>query len=255
MATLQRDQILNTALDLVGAPSLNTNDRPSSTILNTSQADGRPTALTVGWLRDILNVFAERYPWAQYIKTATITIAGGTATFTALPSDFILDVRDGIYLPAQGATAAIRLMRTSWQKMIDRQVYIVGPGAPKRYTILNPGSTGITPNVQIWPTPDVNYTATLAYYSRPSVLNPTDVPAFPSDEVLIEYIRIKGLEWVRAVELGSAQKYAEARLADVRKAGLGFEPEDDTIPFDRNQFLLAGDPNSWSWLGPFSNQI
>lgn len=241
MATLTRDTILGRALDMVGSPALNNNDRPAGTIL--------ATALSVGWLADFVNLLAEHFPWAQALATANVTIP--TTGVVPLPSDFILDVRNGLYLlnSANPTTQNQRLTWTSYQKMLDRLVSIPTTGAPSRYTVL-------PPNLRVWKTPDITYQAVLAYYARPAVASASTVFTFPDDITLIEYVRLRGLEWIREAktETGAALKYAEARVADFRKAGLGHEPEDDTIAFDRDQFITMGDQSSAQWLGPFSNQ-
>jgi hypothetical protein len=238
MATLTRDQILNRALDMVAAPALNTNDRPAGTIVS--------TALSIQWLQDAINLFADEFPWAQMVATTSVVIP--TTGLVPLPSDFIIDVRDGLYIVSGGTVQGRRLRRLSYQKMLDRVVFLVAVGSPMRYTVL-------PPNLQIWPTTrDQSYTATLAYYARPSILSASAVTVFPSDLPLIEYVRLRGLEWIRAVEMGSALKYVQQQIADLRKSGLGMEPEDDTIPFDKDQFIQMGDATSTTWLGPLSNQ-
>lgn len=239
MATLTRDQILNRALDMVAAPSLNNNDRPAGTILS--------TALSVQWLADAINIFAEEFPWAQALASASISIPPSASV--TLPADFILDVRDGITIAQNQPGGPLRLRRLSFQKYLDRQVMVPGTGVPTRYVV-------VPPVVRFWRTPDATYSATLNYYQRPTTLSAGSVPVFPTDLPLIEYVRLRGLEWVRAVDAGSALKYAQQQIADIRKSGLAHEPEDDTIPFDRDQFIPAGDPNyTTAWLGPFSNQI
>lgn len=239
MATLTRDQILGRALDMVASPALNNNDRPAGTIVG--------TALTIQWLQDALNLFGDEFPWAQQLTTAAITIP--TSGLVPLPADFILDVRNGVYIAAGTSTAsARRMIRTSYQKMLSSIVGTPGTGAPSRYTVL-------PPNIRFWRTPDQSYPAVLAYYARQATLASGSVPIFPSDLPLIEYVRLRGLEWVRAVEMGSALKYAQQQIADLRKAGLGHEPEDDTIPFDPDQFIQMSDAGGLSWLGPFSNQF
>lgn len=241
MATLTRDVILGRALDMIGAPALNANDRPAGTIL--------PTALSVAWLADFVNLLAEQFPWAQALATAAVTIP--TTGIVALPADFILDVRNGLYLlnTQNPTTQNQRLTRTSYQKMLDRLVSVPTIGAPSRYTVV--GNT-----LKVWKTPDQQYNGQLAYYARPAVASGSTVFAFPDDITLIEYVRIRGLEWVRdpKADPGQALKYGASRIAAFRKAGLGFEPEDDTIPFDRDQFIAMGDQSNALWLGPFSNQ-
>ena len=241
MATQTRDVILGTALDMIGSPALNANDRPAGSIV--------ATALSVAWLRDILNLLAEQFPWAQAVKVASVSIP--TSGLVTLPADFILDVRNGLYLlnSANPTTQNQRLTRTSYQKLLDRLVSVPMVGAPSRYGVV--GSV-----IQVWKTPDIAYSAQLAYYSRPAVEISSTVAAFPDDVTLIEYVRLRGLEWVRDDKTppGTALKYAYSQVAKWRKSGLGYEPEDDTIPFDRDQFIAMGDQSSAQRLGPFSNQ-
>lgn len=240
MATLTRDAILGRALDMVGAPALNTNDRPAGTILS--------SALSVGWLQDILNLMAEQFPWAQAIKTATLVISAADVPY---PADFILDVRDGVYLlnSLNPTVPNQRLKRTPYQQLLNRRVAFNVTGPPSRYAIL-------PPNISFWRAPDTTYTATLAYYARPTVEVAGSIATFPDDVTLIEYIRFRALEWVRAVEPGSAIKYAMGRIAQFRKAGLGYEPEDSTIPFDSDQFIPQNDNvmGGW-WMGPITQQF
>src|SRR5260370_5401545 len=127
MASLTRDPILGRALDMIGAPALNDNDRPAGTIVS--------TALSIGWLQDALNLFADEFPWAQMIAKQSITIA--PSAVVALPADFILDVRNGIYLPVGGITPGGRIRRTSFQKFLSYSTSLVGPGSPRRYCVVS----------------------------------------------------------------------------------------------------------------------
>lgn len=246
MATLTRDAILNRALDMIAAPALNFNDRPSATIVS--------TAISIMWLQDALNLFYDEFPWAQTLKTASVTLAAAANTFTP-PADFIMDVRDGLYLPSSTTGGPLRLQRTPYGQLLARVIFTdttsAGQGIPKRYTVLSPTS------IQYYPTADVAYAATIAYYARPAVLSATTVPvSFPSDLPLIEYVRLRGLEWIRAIDNGSALKYVLGQIADLRKSGLGFEPEDSTIAFDPDQFIPGGSASGTAsgWMGPFSTK-
>jgi hypothetical protein len=246
MATLTRDAILNRALDMVAAPALNFNDRPNATIVS--------TAVSIMWLQDALNLFYDEFPLMQLVKLASVTLAAGASTFTP-PSDFIYDVRDGLFLPSSTPNGPLRLQRTTYQQLLARVIFTdttsAGQGVPKRYAIMSPTV------IQYWPTADVAYAAKLAYYARPASLAATDIPVtFPSDLPLVEYVRLRGLEWIRAIDNGSALKYVLSQIADLRKSGLGFEPEDSTIGFDTDQFIPGGSASSVmsGWMGPFSTK-
>lgn len=238
MATLTRDVLLGRALDMIGAPSLNNNDRPAGTIV--------ATALSLSWLQDALNLLADEFPWAQMVASASVSLTA-SAVLT-LPADFILDVRDGLYIPSAGSVAAVRLRRLAYQKLVNLQVYQPGTGTPRRYTAL-------PPVMQLWPIPNQTYAAKLLYYARPAALGASSIPVFPSDLPLIEYVRYRGLEWIRSAPEGAALTYLQKQIADLRRSDLGFEPESDTIPFDQDQFIPMGDPSSSGWMGPFSSTI
>lgn len=239
MATLTRDVLLGRALDMLGSPALNNNDRPAGTIV--------ATAMTIGWLQDALNLLADEFPWAQNVKSAAVSLTA-SAVLT-LPADFILDVRDGVSIPAGTANSALRLRRLAYQKLVNLQVYRTGTGVPKRYTCM--GQT----QMQVWPTPDQTYAGTLRYYARPAALASNGIPTFPSDLPLVEYVRYRGLEWIGKEKPGAALLYLQSQIADLRKSDLGFEPESDTIPFDGDQFIQMGDVGYTTWMGPFSNQF
>jgi hypothetical protein len=96
--------------------------------------------------------------------------------------------------------------------------------------------------------PDAPYQATLWYYQVPAALGPTTVPQFPSDWLLIEYVRLRGREWVNAVPPGTAMEYARKEIGRLRQAGLAGEPEDDTLPFDERRFL-TGNAGPTDWMG------
>ncbi|KKK73690.1 hypothetical protein LCGC14_2891300, partial [marine sediment metagenome] len=57
MNRLQRDEIINKALDLADSPVLDAKDRPSSPTIESS-------ALSLDWLQEVLDIFAKRFPWS-----------------------------------------------------------------------------------------------------------------------------------------------------------------------------------------------
>ena len=135
------------------------------------------------------------------------------------------------------------MKRRPLQNAIDMG-YNLPSGVPVLYTFQGN-------NVLIAPTPDQAYPVDMWYYNRPSALAATDVPIFPSDLILVNYIRITALEWIRALPIGSSLQYTEARIADLIKAGLGNEPERAEIPLADDQFLVgagSSDYSSTDWL-------
>lgn len=226
---LNRDQILVRGLDMVDSPSLDTKDRPSGAII--------AGALSVGWLQDALDLFHNEFPWAGTVKSTAITL--DTTGLVSVPADFILDVRNGITLPAPNQR---RLARLPLQKLISYQLADTTAGVPRGYTVTEP-------DLRIFPMPDKSYSATLWYYALPTVLSANTLPKFPSDWVLVEYVRLRGLEWLQKIAPGSAMAYAREQIAALRKSGLAGEPEDDEIPLDPLRFRPAGPSAPWDWMG------
>lgn len=232
---LNRDQLLIRALDLIDSPRLDEKDRPSATIVS--------GAYTIGWLQEGLDLAHHLFPQSALLKTATFDITAGTATYTltTIASDYLLDFKDGVLLPNDEG----RLRRIALNAALDVMTGTSARSKPTRYAIHN----GL---LVLRPVPKDAYTsATLYYYSLPAALGATTTPSFPTDIILVEYLRLKGLEWLREVPVGTAESYLIAGVARLQKAGLGSEAEmDDTIGLDRGVFPGGGTPyqdpnNDW----------
>jgi hypothetical protein len=216
---------------------LDAHDRPASPTI----AAG---AFSVSWLQDALDLFHSQFPLAATILAAQVTIPT-TGVFTA-PADFIIDMRNGLVLAQSNIVSAARLLRVSYQKLLTRQTYGQQPGIPRNYSVL--GKT-----IRVWPTPDVAYAATMNYYAMPAVLASGDIPNFPSDQILIDLVKLRALEWARIEKNGSALMYARSEITNLRAAGLFNESENTEIPLDEEQFARTGAGSTpWSWMGPWS---
>lgn len=230
-----RDQILIEALDLADLPELDQHDRPSATIVS--------TAFSIQWLQRCLDVMAQEFPWASEITktTGNITSLNQDLVFT----DFILDVRDGLYLTVDGSTR--RLIRRNFADIMAYQMQNDQGGSPvtaipSLYTF-----TGTTVRFDI--TPKQTFPYTLWYYAMPSVLAATTIPPFPTDHAMIEFVFWRAMEWARKAPPGAAMKYLrEVEIAAMRSAGLGQEPESDHVGLDPVQFHGRG-RGSWGWQG------
>lgn len=235
---LSRDDILLEALQIAEVPGLNqldvSNGNPYTGTINS-------TAITIGWIQQAVDMFHMKFPWAGIVTSTAVTFTTGTPTI-ALPSDFILDLRDGLLITHSSFTRRVR--RRGLQNIISYSLNR-NAGRPLLYCIQGT-------NLLFTPTPDQGYTGTFWYYQRPAALSGATVPVFPSDLVLIEFVRIRCLEWTRALPPGAALQYSELQIRELRKSGLGHEPESDEIPLDGNVFLpgAGGSQTSpWSWLG------
>lgn len=103
--------------------------------------------------------------------------------------------------------------------------------------------------IKVTPQSSVAKTARLWYYFLPPTLDSDDVPLFPSDYVLIEYVRIRALEWCGHFDVGTSQTFCDKIVGSMKSAGLMNEPEDEEIPFDTMAQRRSGS-NSYSWMGP-----
>lgn len=224
MNRLTRDDILKRALDLADSAVLDAKDRPAGTIVS--------TALSIGWLQEALDIFHKKFPFSSNIATSAVSLVVDTTTI-AVPSDFILDFKDGIIL----ANDKGRLVRRSLSAILNRQT--TTKGRPTIYAVV--GST-----IHFWPKADETYSGTLYYYKLPTVLAAATVPSFPDDLILVEYVWIKAQEWHRVKEPGSALAYANQVIGELQKAGIGNEAEEDQFSIDP-AFVTAvpADPNDW----------
>ncbi len=217
---LTRDQIINRALDLADSPVLDAKDRPSSPTIESG-------ALSITWLQEALDLFAKRFPFSLNLAEASISIAENDTSFS-VPSDFILDYRNGVIL----AEDARRLVRRSLNVILNQLVGTsTSPvrGVPDMYAVR--GTT-----IKFMPKAQKAYSATLHYYSLPAEIDSGDTPFFPDDYILTHYVWIKAQEWHRVVPIGTALQYSEDRIKDLQKAGIGLESEPTEVELDRRTF-------------------
>lgn len=226
---LNRDQILARALDEVDSVALDAHDRPGGSILSR-------TAFSLVWLQDGLDNFHRVFPMAGRLTPLAVSL-DGTGILT-LPDDFIIDVRDGLVIPEK----KIRVLRRGFQDWLNYQLRgLVGVNEPSYYT--RQGH-----RLLYCPAPRTAVSATLWYYAMPQVLDENDKPDFPDDWTLIEYVRLRGMEYIKALPPGSAQKYVQESIATLRGSMLFGEPENDTLPLDPMQFP-RGAGSFWDWMG------
>src|SRR5262245_32636918 len=119
-------------------PNLDVHDRPSGTIV--------AGAFAVQWLQDIIDFWYHMCPFSATITTATTTIPQAQDWYL-LPSDFILDVRNGALVQtiAGDPLSYKRAVRVPLQKWLNRQLSTqksVGVLYPAYYCIF--GDDGVT---------------------------------------------------------------------------------------------------------------
>jgi hypothetical protein len=231
-----RDEVLHTALDMADVATLEVHDRPDGVIL--------PKAHSIKWLQNMLDMFYNRYPFAgEVVKAAMLVqahqedvllatppevIPGEIAPSLYLPHDFAIDVTDGLIIP-YGESTFYRVKKIAFQPWLRVQTFYRSAQAPQArvlyYTIINN-------RIKTVPLIAQSVLADLWYYRLPPVLEANDIPRFPDDWTLIEYVRLRAMEWVRhpAVPIGTAKAYAEAELSADRQAGLLQRSEEDQLP-------------------------
>ena len=220
---LDRDTILNRALNMADSPALDAKDRPVGTIVS--------TALSIAWLQECLDYFIKKFPFSSDLKTSPVSLATGATSFP-IPSDFLLDYNNGIVLDDNLG----RLTRHGLGTILNRSTS--STGKPTIYAVR--GTT-----ILIWPKIDKAYTGTLYYYYLPIALDATTVPLFPDDMILTDYVWLKAQEWHRAVSVGSARKYADDAIAELQRSGIGPESEEDALGLDPGFARVTADPTSW----------
>lgn len=229
-----RDELLSRALDLIDSSALDQKDRPRGVI--------EPNALTIGFLQDGLDFFHNMFPFTGLVKKQTYTFSG-TTDYT-LPTDFIHDCRDGVRVLQTDPKVKIRLLRKSQSWILGRDTTRIG----QPYAYLIRGKTLV-----IFPTPDKSYTGgELWYFAMPAPLDADDIPEFPDDWTLIEYVRYRGKEWTGELPAGEAIKFCTSVVAKLQASGLGNEADNDALELDHGIFRPTGSEAArpWDWMGP-----
>jgi hypothetical protein len=246
-----RDELISIALDMVQLPNLQQHDMPAGVV--------QPDAFCIQWLQDILDFWYHMMPFSATVDEVAITCVANTDSIT-LPSDFILDVRNGYLVQTvAGDTKSLRrVFRMPLQKFINRQLQsqrTTSVQYPRFYCIVGDDENIKTQyqTMRVTPMPTITVLGKLWYYKLPPVLYSEQKPKFPNDYVCIEYLRIRALEWNRILEPGTAQRFCEKVVAGMKAAGLMNEPEDDEIPMDELTFRKGGYDsvymNSYGWMG------
>jgi len=234
-----RDQLIIKAITMSQAGNVERHDCPDGVVL--------PDAYSIGWMQDILDWWYHMFPFSSTVTKVSLNCTANSDSIT-LPSDFILDVRNGYHVqrtPGDNLSFQ-KVFRIPLQKFINRQLYYQGAS-----NIKFPSYYNIQGRImKIVPTPIISTVGQLWYYKLPTVLGTDDIPDFPNDYVIVEYLRIRALEFVRVHDPGTAQKFCDKIVGSMKAAGLMNEPEDDEIPFDDLVNRPSpGHLNTYSWMG------
>jgi hypothetical protein len=225
---LQRDQIVIAALDAVDSPSLDVKERPGGTLTGT---------LGTGFLQRALDYFYKQFPVKGVLTSAAITL---DSEYVNLPADYVQDFLNGIVL----ANDEGRLTRRSMSYLLSRPRNT--EGKPVQYAVVD------DTRIMLRNIPDKSYSATLYYYKLPAALGSTDIPPFPDDQVLVDFVEIRYKEWLQMIPKGSGMEYARQQVAALQKSGVGVEPEPDQIELDRQYYGDQGQGDLNDWMGKTS---
>lgn len=232
---------------MVQLPNLEIHDMPDGVVL--------PDAFCIQWLQDILDFWYHMMPFSATVKSVALNSIANQ-DYILLPSDFILDVRNGYAtrtIPTD-PLSVVRRHRVSLQKFINRKLALqksTNINYPYFYCVQDADDATGQQMMQITPTPNIAVVGIIWYYALPPILTAGDKPKFPNDYVCVEYLRIRACEWAHIYEPGTAQKFCDKVVSGMKAAGLMNEPEDDEIPFDDLTFRKGGGTamSSYGWMG------
>jgi len=174
MARYARDEIISQGLELASSPTLSQHDMPNGII--------DPNAYSIKWLQNALDMFYRKYPFASTVQSVDMLIRANETDVVLvsdnavyLPSDFIIEVRDGILASfGQGGNLQqYRLQKRSFQYWLDQTLNVqrISTNRAGFYTIVNR-------RIKITPMVTENALAVMWYYALPTALTPTDQPDF-----------------------------------------------------------------------------
>lgn len=243
MGRYVRDEILHKALDLLQAATVNNHDRPGGVL--------DQNAFCISWLQEALDSYHAKFPFAGDVLNVSMTMQSNNPdllltsdTTLNLPTNFIVDCRDGVMLTINGQTG--RLKRKSFQNWLD--IYNASTTTtfqyPFVYTVI-----GRPKAIKIAPVVSTIYTTSMWYFAQPSVLDANDYPEFPNEWALVEFVRIKGGELIKRYDPGTASKFLDLEMAKLKAAGLIHEAEYDQVPIEGVQYIDNMAQNRNSWMG------
>ena len=241
-----RDKLINIALNIAQLDNLVVHDCPHGVV----QSD----AFSLQWLQDILDFWYHMVPFSSTVVQAQLN-ATANQDYIILPEDFIVDVRHGYLvetIPGDPLTMQRRL-RLPFQRFLSRSIgnqRSSNGNFPTHYCV-NGRNAEDRQLLRITPTPTIATVGAIWYYQMPPLLSAGDKPAFPSDYVIVEYIRIRALEWARILEPGTAVTFCDKIIKAMKANGLMNEPEDDEISNDETRYPVTSSDGleAYRWMG------
>lgn len=241
-----RDKLINIALNIVQLDNLIVHDVPHGVV--------QPDAFSLQWLQDILDFWYHMVPFSATVVKVPLN-ATPNQDYIILPEDFIVDVRHGYLVETivGNPHSMQRRLRLPFQRFLSRSISLQGSSNvqfPTHYCV-NGKSSNDRQLLRITPTPTIPTVGVIWYYQMPPLLRAGDKPAFPSDYVIVEYIRIRALEWARILDPGTAVSFCDRILKAMKANGLMNEPEDDEISNDETRYPTSSSDGleAYRWMG------
>lgn len=243
MPRYTRDELIVQGIELSGSPTLIQHDIPNGIV--------DQNAFSIRWLQNAIDMCHRKYPFSSTIATAQMLLAANTDymvlasdTSKFLPDDFIIDVRDGCLV--QYNNQQYRMKRLSYQYLLNYQLGTQNATTTRTFCYsINAKKIMVSPLISS------PLTIILHYYQLPATIQANEYPDFPDEWCLIEYVRLKALEWTRSLDLGTAERFLEDALGKFRASGLLHDSEYDVIPIENNQVYADSNIlNRNSWMGP-----
>lgn len=232
MSRYSRDEVLIQGLELASSPTVIKHDMPGGTI--------EPSAYSIKWLQNALDMFHRKYPFSTDVTNVSMYLGVNTYDLVLssdhsiyLPTDYILDIRHGLL--GEINNQKFRVERRGFQTWLQASQFNNNTSVRRPFTY-----TTVNNRIKIAPQVSEALSLTLWYYALPAALEAEDQVPFPDEWSLIEFIRLKALEWTRSIEIGTAQAYLTKELGRLRASGLLHETEYDVFPLENNQVLIEG---------------
>ncbi len=243
-----RDELILVAIQMAQLPNLENHDVPDGVV----QQD----AYAIQWLQDILDFWYHIMPFSATVAEVPLTCTANSDSIV-LPSDFILDVRNGLEVQTVPGDVYSyqKKYRLPLQKFRNQRLHnqnAQGVKYPEYYCIVGDDGNVVTQyqTMRVTPTPQIATLCNLWYYQLPPRLEANQRPKFPDDYACKEYIRLRALEWAGINTPGIAQKFTTEIVAKYKASGLLNEPEDDEIPMDELSYRHRGQGiTPYGWMG------
>ena len=207
MGRLTRDNILISALDMLDSAVLDAKDRPSATIVS--------AAFSIQWLQEGVDLLFAYVPIGGTLVSpaGAISFLAGVPSYL-LPSTFAAVEKDGVVL----TDTAEHLILRNQNELDSQPANRTNWGRPVMFSITYPF-------LSVRPVPNTTIAATLNYYALPTALTSSAVPAFSLDTILVQYVYLRGQEWHRSIQPGTAQAYLISVATRLKHYGLSLPPE------------------------------